>query len=110
MAKATDLVGNVYGKLTVLARADNDRHGNSRWICRCSCPAATVTPPVLGLCLRRGNVKSCGCMPRGPSRRPRHPSLSHQLVKRRVELGWDYERAISTPCGPVGRPRKIVSQ
>ena len=51
-------IGNVYGKLTVIARAENTRDGRSRWLCECEC-GKQIT--VLGTNLRKGNTKSCGC-------------------------------------------------
>ena len=58
MAKAINETGNVYGKLTVLNRAENDKRGNVRWVCRCECGNETVTN---GRSLRRGHTKSCSC-------------------------------------------------
>ena len=54
-----DMVGQKYGKLTIIERAENDKHGNACWRCRCSC-GAEVT--VVGQSLRKGNTKSCGCL------------------------------------------------
>lgn len=60
-----DLTGSSYGKLTALRRVENDRHGASRWLCKCDC-GNEVT--VGSHNLRRGKTKSCGCLrtlPRG---------------------------------------------
>lgn len=54
-------IGNTYGLLTVIARADNTKEGRAQWLCRCSCGNETV---VLGKHLRSGNTKSCGCYQR----------------------------------------------
>lgn len=53
-----DETGKRYGRLTVLSRADNTKHGLARWVCRCDC-GNTVT--VIGNHLRRGDTLSCGC-------------------------------------------------
>jgi hypothetical protein len=51
-------IGNVYGRLTVLARAETV--GNMlTWRCRCSCGNETV---AYGSNLRRGHSRSCGCL------------------------------------------------
>ena len=64
-----DRTGRVYGRLTVLSRAENSAAGSARWLCRCSC-GDTVT--VLGGALRSGNTKSCGCYKRDEDRRHGH--------------------------------------
>ena len=51
-------IGNVYGYLTVISRAENDKEGRARWICRRKCGNEVV---VRGKSLRNGNTKSCGC-------------------------------------------------
>jgi hypothetical protein len=52
-----DLTGSVYGQLTVV-RYDRTVHGNSFWVCRCSCGN---TPVVRADHLKQGRVVSCGC-------------------------------------------------
>ena len=61
MAKVIDETGKVYGYLTVIERAENDRSGRAKWKCRCRCGKEVV---VLGKHLRSGNTKSCGCYQR----------------------------------------------
>lgn len=51
-------LGNIYGYLTVIARAENSKEGRAQWLCKCKCGKETV---VLGKHLRSGNTKSCGC-------------------------------------------------
>lgn len=51
-------VGNTYGYLTVLQRAENNKEGRAQWLCQCQCGNQVV---VLGKHLRSGNTKSCGC-------------------------------------------------
>lgn len=58
MANLKNEIGNIYGYLTVVERAENDKDGRARWICQCKC-GNTVT--VRGKALRQGNTKSCGC-------------------------------------------------
>jgi hypothetical protein len=55
-----DLTGQAFGKLRIMARAANDKSGNARWLCKCSCPSGTETI-VAGRDLRNGGTKSCGC-------------------------------------------------
>lgn len=49
-----DLVGSVFGKLTVIEWA-----GDSRWLCKCECGGQST---VFTANLKRGNSKSCGCI------------------------------------------------
>ena len=50
-------IGNKYGRLTVIERAENKN--GVRWRCRCECGKEIE---VLGTSLRSGNTKSCGCL------------------------------------------------
>lgn len=54
-----DLTGQKFGRLTVIKRADNDKHGNAQWLCKCECGNETI---VRGFLLKRGTTKSCGCL------------------------------------------------
>lgn len=59
MSMLRNLVGQRFGKLTVLRRAkENAKSGNARWVCRCDCGS---TSTVIGSQLRRGHTTSCGC-------------------------------------------------
>lgn len=51
-------IGNIYGYLTVISRAENTKEGCAQWLCKCKCGNEVV---VLGKRLRSGNTKSCGC-------------------------------------------------
>ncbi len=58
-----DLTGRQFGKLVVIARAENDRWQHARWLCRCSYGTEKVVPAAN---LRRSNspTRSCGCLQR----------------------------------------------
>ena len=57
MGVTIDLKGKVFGKLTVVDRADNKNRA-PMWNCECSCGNTKI---VNGGSLRRGYTKSCGC-------------------------------------------------
>jgi hypothetical protein len=59
-ARATDLTGRVFGRLTVTER-DYSRKGRVSWLCKCSCGASVS---VRGYSLLDGKTKSCGCLSR----------------------------------------------
>jgi hypothetical protein len=52
------MIGEVWGRWTVVSRADNSTAGATRWNCICSCGEKRI---VSGTNLRRGVSKSCGC-------------------------------------------------
>lgn len=59
MAKHRNLVGMTFGRLTVTAKAESNKHGAAMWRCACSCGREHV---AMGSLLQRGEVKSCGCL------------------------------------------------
>lgn len=57
--QASDLTGQVFGRLTVLHRESNDVHNKVVWAVRCECGAEKS---VVGAQLRKGATRSCGCL------------------------------------------------
>lgn len=55
-----DLVGNKYGRLTVIEFVELKNH-KTYWKCICDCGLTVI---VTGNNLRSGNTKSCGCLHR----------------------------------------------
>lgn len=56
-----NLIGQSFGRLTVIQRyPENDKHGNSRWDCVCSCTGKIVV--VRRMSLVSGDTTSCGCI------------------------------------------------
>ncbi len=53
--------GQTFGRWTVIGHAESNKHGHPRWLCRCSCPLATIRA-VMGRDLRSGHSRSCGCL------------------------------------------------
>jgi len=57
-----DETGNVYGQLLVLGTNGNiNKAKRLLWLCKCSCGAEKE---IIGRSLRKGWVKSCGCLQR----------------------------------------------
>lgn len=54
-----DLTESKFGRLSVIRRAPNNKHGQTMWECLCDCGESSV---VLGASLTRGVTKSCGCL------------------------------------------------
>ena len=57
-AKAKDLAGMVFGRLTVIERSGSSRN-KATWKCACTCGAESV---VVGQRLVSGKTASCGCL------------------------------------------------
>lgn len=53
------LQGQRFGKLTVIARDANDKHGRAVWRCKCDCGKEAA---VAGFRLSCGHTQSCGCL------------------------------------------------
>ena len=56
--KKLDLTGQHFNRLTVIRKVEN-RGGRTCWLCHCDCGNEVVVKTDL---LRRGVVKSCGCL------------------------------------------------
>jgi hypothetical protein len=61
MSKRLELVGKRFGRLQVLARAENNKEGRSMWNCVCDCGNESI---VMGKHLVNGDTQSCGCLMR----------------------------------------------
>jgi hypothetical protein len=52
-------VGDSFGRLVVVGRAENSTGGTTRYLCKCVCGIETA---VQHANLKSGNTKSCGCL------------------------------------------------
>ena len=59
LSSVVDRLGNKCGKLTVLERAGSNKYKRALWLCRCECGNTKI---VSSEHLRKGAVKSCGCI------------------------------------------------
>ena len=64
-----DLIGQKFGRLTVIKRGPNNKSKNAQWWCLCDCqtnklPDEQKLTLVVGTNLTRGITKSCGCLQR----------------------------------------------
>ena len=81
MSTVFDLVGQTFGKLTVVEQGESDPHGKRRWRCRCECGGENL---VTTGNLRSGHTTDCGC---GKS-----PSLAGQRFGRLTVVGRSHRR------------------
>ena len=82
MAKAIDSIGQRFGRLTVISRAENSNAGSARWNCVCDCGGETI---AAGQDLRSGNTNSCGCLVKEINR---NAHLIHGMNKTPTHKSW----------------------
>lgn len=102
-SNATDLIGRVFERLTVIERAPNQGKGRltvARWVCACSCGNTIITR---GSALLSGNTKSCGCL--GNERKI--AGLTHYYQRLRVRKGVSDPSHRMTPAVQLKRTEAI---
>lgn len=87
MSALKNLVGQRFGKLVVIERAENDKHGNVRWLCRCDCGNETV---VISGHLKSGATQSCGCLAKERASERRLQDLTGQRFGKLTVLSYDH--------------------
>lgn len=87
MARVKDIIGQRFGRLTVIDRAENNKDGSTRWLCVCDCGG---TANVSKGNLRKGNVRSCGCINKEISSvRMRKIRVTHGKSRTRLYRIWE---------------------
>lgn len=61
MSSFIDELGKRYGRWIVIKRVENNKYKYARWLCRCDCGNEKE---ILGILLRRGSSRGCGCLRR----------------------------------------------
>jgi hypothetical protein len=61
MTKIIDRIGERYGKLVVVSRAENTKSGQAQWECQCDCGNSIVRSAVNIRRHAHKNMSSCGC-------------------------------------------------
>lgn len=77
MPRLIDLIGQRFGRLTVIRRDGANKNGSATWLCKCDCGNVKV---VSGRDLINGDTKSCGCSRRTPRK--------HGMTKTRLYRIW----------------------
>ena len=81
MWKAEDLTGQRFGKVTVLSRVANNKHGRAVWLCKCDCGNEKEIPAAN---LKSGRTTSCGWYSRGLKRK----TGTHGMTNTRIFHEW----------------------
>lgn len=82
MSRLKELTGKRFGRLTVLKFMGSNERGNAKWLCKCDCGNEIVT---LGICLRKGETKSCGCY---RSEYSKEKMTKHNMSSTRLGVIW----------------------
>ena len=82
MRKAIDLTGQRFGRLRVIERAQSNKNGYPRWLCKCDCGNITT---AYGMHLKSGASKSCGCL---ISEKSRERATKHGLSSSKIYPIW----------------------
>jgi hypothetical protein len=97
VVKTKDLVGQKFGRLTVVERAADHILPNgkklAKWVCSCDCEA--VNPNriiVLGGNLRSGTTKSCGCLQKETASKTFFNDLTGKVFGRWTVLRLDEKK------------------
>lgn len=101
MSRPIDLRGQTFWNLTVLERAGRDSTGKTMWRCLCRCGQVTN---VIGLNLKTGNTKSCGCLKRrtgsaNPKFKPPDPATVNR--RKRSNSAYKHWRSVVSQRCPV---------
>lgn len=82
--RAINLIGSVFGRLTVLERCGNMK-GSAAWLCLCECGKKKV---VNGYYLSKGVTRSCGCLALEHSKKFSQLNKSHSMSGTRIYMVW----------------------
>lgn len=74
-----NIIGQRFGKLTVLERCENSADGKAQFRCVCDCGHEVI---VRNRSLKTGDTKSCGCL------RKENHSRTHELTNTRLYNIW----------------------
>jgi len=76
-----NLIGQRFGRLTVITKNHKDKWGQWCWLCKCDCGNEVI---VRGQSLKSGGTQSCGCLQRERIREriremtgENHPKFKH---------------------------------
>lgn len=76
------MVGQVFGRLTVLSPHGSDKNGNRLWWCKCDCGNTKI---VTNSHIKSGHTKSCGCFSRENGRKQ---LTTHGMVGTSTYRSW----------------------
>lgn len=99
MPRPTNVIGMRLGMLEVIERAENSKHGESRWVCRCDC-GNTIT--LTQRQIKEKTKDNCGCVKR------KHFNATHGCSNTRLYNTW--AQMIGRCERPTNRAYKYYGQ
>lgn len=93
MAKAVNLIGKRFGRLLVIKRVENDKRGQTKWLCQCDCGKQVE---VNGYSLTHEKTKSCGCQRKSSAHEEHFENLQGKRFGKLVVLNREDNRKKST--------------
>lgn len=98
MSLKIDLTGRRFGRLVVLREAEQrSKSGEVMWVCRCDC--GNICEKV-GLYLRCGDTKSCGCICKNGDQRRTHGDAGHSNTARLYRTWQNMKSRCNNPSNP----------
>jgi hypothetical protein len=85
--KLVNEMGNKYGDWVVISRALNTEHNHASWLCLCVCGNKKV---VVGINLRRGISKSCGCSYTLPKGVAAGNHVVSNMIRQAIARGYEF--------------------
>lgn len=79
MPAPLNLIGKRIGRLTVVERTNNTKHGATRWLCMCECGNTIVLTQQQ---IKKGHIDNCGCI-KSP-----HFNTTHGASKTKLYNVW----------------------
>lgn len=96
-----DLVGQRFGKLTVIEYAGTKTYKNgnkfSLWLCKCDCGGTKI---AIGTNLKRGVTSSCGCLRKEAAKNRKPHAPKHGFHGERLYNVW---KGMNSRCNPSNK-------
>lgn len=96
-----DLTGKSFGRLTVIRRVQNDKHGKAHWLCKCTCGNEKV---IAGTNIGK-DTWSCGCFHKEQISKIQFQNLKNKkftrlkVISRSKNIGRDVVWKCKCDCG-----------
>jgi len=96
---AENLVGQKFGRWTVVEQAESDKRRNGRHKCVCECGTEKV---ILSFNLKMGKTKSCGCYRVESGRVSGYKARTHGMSRSPTHKTWE---AMKSRCLNINNPK-----
>lgn len=79
MSNALPVIGQRFGRLTVIGESAKNKWGNRMVVCECDC--GNITHPIMLSSLKIGDTSSCGCLAKEGAWRGTHKETKTRLYR-----------------------------